>query len=166
MHYVCWARSNWSVPLPRGLGGPNQQRLLAALAIHRGEAVSVSSLVDVVWPDGAAPARAEHNIRTYVHRLRSTLGDEGDRIETVGVGYRLRLGVEELDAARFEWLVDVASRTADTGEVVGALEHIGEAERLWLGPPLAAFVDEAWAMPTVARLSERHANLRELRARR
>ena len=70
--------------VPIALGGPIQRRMLAALAIRRGEVVSVPWLAEVVWPDGAGPARAEHNIRTYVHRLRAALGDEGVRIETVG----------------------------------------------------------------------------------
>ena len=101
---------------PIALGGPIQRRMLAALAIRRGEVVSVPWLADVVWPDGSGPARAEHNIRTYVHRLRAALGDDGVRIETVGAGYRLRLNVEELDAAQFEWLADAAASAADSGD--------------------------------------------------
>ena len=87
------------------LGGPTQRRVLALLALHAGEVVSVDRLVDAVWPNGDAPDRADHNVRTYVHRLRSALGDEGRRIETVGNGYRLHLEHRELDALRFEDLV-------------------------------------------------------------
>ena len=58
-------------PLP--LGGPTQRRVLAALALRRNEVVSVARLVDVIWPDGEPPNRAEHNVRTYVHRLRSSM---------------------------------------------------------------------------------------------
>ncbi len=55
------------------LGGRTSRRLVAALALHQSEVVSMDRLVDMTWPDGA-PHRAEHNIRSYVHRLRSALG--------------------------------------------------------------------------------------------
>ena len=149
---------------PVALGGPNQRRMLAALAIRRREVVSVSWLVDVLWPEHDPPSRAEHNVRTYVHRLRTALAEDGVRVETVGTGYRLRLDVEELDVAHFECLADIAVRAAETGDPVGALDHIHQAEQLWRGRPLGAFERERWAVPTVVRLLERHANLRERRA--
>src|SRR6266508_1671423 len=79
---------------PLTLGGPTQRRVLAVLALRRNEVVSVSHLVDVIWADGEAPERAAHDVRTYVHRLRSALGGHGDRVETVGAGYRLRLDAD------------------------------------------------------------------------
>src|SRR5690242_11239595 len=39
---------------PVSLGGPKQRALLAALALHRGRAVAVDTLADLVW-DGAPP---------------------------------------------------------------------------------------------------------------
>jgi DNA-binding SARP family transcriptional activator len=72
------------------LGGPTQRRVFAALVARRGEVVDVSALVEVCWPTASPPDRADHNIRTYVHRLRNALEDEGERLETVGTGYRLR----------------------------------------------------------------------------
>ena len=143
------------------VGGPNQRRLLAALAIRRGEVVSLPWLVDVLWPGGDAPPRAEHNVRTYVHRLRTALGDEGDRVETVGAGYRLRLDAAELDLARYETLADTAIRAAQTGDPTAAIEQAQAAEQLWRGHPLGAFEHEAWAQPTTTRLLERRANVRE-----
>ena len=149
---------------PLALGGPTQRRLLAALALRRNEVVSVSYLVDVIWPDGAAPDRAEHNVRTYVHRLRTALDGEGDRVETVGLGYRIRLDSEELDAARFEQLAGTAARLADTGDVVAALDVLDQADTLWRGAPLEEFEHEAWAMPDVVRLLELRSGVRASRA--
>jgi serine/threonine protein kinase/WD40 repeat protein/DNA-binding winged helix-turn-helix (wHTH) protein len=149
---------------PIALGGPTQRRVLAALALHRGEVVSVPYLIGVVWPEREPPDRAEHNVRTYVHRLRASLADDGERVETVGAGYRLRLDVDELDAARFEQLADVANRLAATGDTIRALEQITEAEGLWRGRPLNGFEDEPWAVPIAVRLREKRANLRERRA--
>ena len=149
---------------PVALGGPRQRRTFAVLAIRRGEVVSIASLVDAVWPDGDPPARAGHDVRTYVHRLRSALSDDGGRIETVGAGYRLRLDGDDVDVARFERFADVAMRAAETGDVAGALEHADRAEREWREPPLGEFEHESWAVPTAVRLRERHASLRECRA--
>jgi serine/threonine protein kinase len=146
------------------LGGPRQRRTLAALAIRRGEVVSISSLVDALWPDGDPPGRAGHDVRTYVHRLRLALSDDGGRIETVGAGYRLRLDGDDLDVTRFERFADVAVRAAEAGDAAGALLHVDRAQREWREPPLGEFEHESWAMPTAVRLRERNASLRECRA--
>ena len=82
-------------PLP--LSGPTQRRVLASLALRLNEVVSVSRLTEVVWPSCDLPPRADHNLRTYVHRLRSAMDGCGDRVETAGAGYRLRLHPSELD---------------------------------------------------------------------
>ena len=37
------------------IGGPQQQRLLAALLAAKGAAVSADRLADTIWPDGAMP---------------------------------------------------------------------------------------------------------------
>ena len=144
---------------PLALGGPTQRRVLAALALRRNEVVSIPHLVDVIWSDDEPPERAEHNVRTYVHRLRSSLDGSGDRVETVGAGYRLRLDTDELDAATFEQLAGTARRLADTGDAVAALDLIDEAERLWRGDPIAEFENEPWAMPDAVRLRELHTEL-------
>ena len=79
------------------LRGPTQRRVFAALVARRGEVVDVSALVEVCWPTEAPPDRADHNIRTYVHRLRNALQEDGERLATVGTGYRLDLHPGELD---------------------------------------------------------------------
>ena len=137
---------------PLALGGPTQRRLLAALALRRNEVVSVSYLVEVIWPDGRHPDRAEHNVRTYVHRLRTALDGEGDRVETVGAGYRLRLDADELDAARFEQLAGTAARLAGTGDAVATLDVLDQADTVVAWRPLEEFEHEAWAVPDVVRL--------------
>lgn len=56
------------------LGGPRQRRLLAALAIDAGEVVSGERLIDRVWNDGDLPSDPRGTLRTYVGRLRQSLG--------------------------------------------------------------------------------------------
>lgn len=153
------------VGAPYPIGGPTQRRVLAALSLRRNEAVSVPYLVDAVWPDHDVPARAEHNIRTYVHRLRTALDGHGDRLETVGAGYRLRLDETELDAATFERLAGTAGRLTATGDAIAALDAIDEAERLWGGLALEEFAHEEWAAGPAARLGELHAEVRTHRVR-
>ncbi len=139
---------------PISLAGPTQRRLLAALALRRDETVSLSYLIDVVWPGEDQPDKAAHNLRTYVHRLRNAMGADGDRLETQTGGYRLRLAAEELDLARFEDLAARAVRLAETGETAAAFEAISEAEQLWLAPPLEEFADDSWAQPDVVRVTQ------------
>ena len=150
---------------PFALGGKTQRRVLAALVLRRNEVVSLRYLVDLIWGSSEPPDRAEHNVRTYVHRLRTALGDQGERIETVAGGYRLRLASEELDLARYEEAAGTAARLAKTGESIAALDLIDQAATWWLGRPLEEFEDEQWAQPDAERLGQVSLAMRTLQAR-
>jgi DNA-binding SARP family transcriptional activator len=150
-------------PAEVALGGPTQRRVLSALLLHANAVVSVDQLVDAVWPDGGVPERADHNVRTYVHRLRTALGEVGDRIETAGTGYRLRVERDELDATRFEDLVDRARQLAGEADAEGARQLLDEALGLWRGRPFDEFADEEWTRAEVTRLGEVRASAVEHR---
>jgi serine/threonine protein kinase/WD40 repeat protein/DNA-binding winged helix-turn-helix (wHTH) protein len=146
------------------LGGPTQRRMLAILALHVGDVVSVDRLIDAIWADEDLPDNPERNIRSYMHRLRSSLGDDlAPRIETVAPGYRLHLEDSELDARQFDELASRAGRLAVAGETVAALETIDEARGVWRGRPFGEFADEDWARAEVERLTETYVGLRERR---
>ena len=50
--------------------GPRLRRLLAVMAVHRGDVVSTDGLIDAVW--GADPPdAAEATLRSYITRLRN-----------------------------------------------------------------------------------------------
>jgi DNA-binding response OmpR family regulator len=67
---------------------PREFSLLESLLRHPGQALSRDQLLDQAWPFGVAVT--PNAVDAYVHYLRTKLGPEGDRIETVrGVGYRL-----------------------------------------------------------------------------
>lgn len=149
---------------PQLLGGPTQRRVFAALVARRGATVSMAELLEICWPDDDQPERAEHNVRTYVHRLRTALGDDGERIETASNGYRLTLDADELDIDRYEGLALAARQLFATGEHVEALDQMTEAETLWTGRPYGEFADDNWALPEVARLMELHWATNELQA--
>ena len=109
------------------------------------------------------PDRADHNVRTYVHRLRISLDGAGDRIETAGTGYRFRLDRDELDAARFEDLVAEARTAAAEANHERAGQLLDEALGLWGGRPYDEFADEEWARAEVTRLGEVRASAIEHR---
>jgi DNA-binding SARP family transcriptional activator len=127
---------------PRPLGGPTPRRVFAAVVARRGAAVSVGELIEICRPDGDPPERAQHNVRTYVHRLRGSLGTDGERVETTSTGYTLRLAPGALDIERFEELANLAARLVESGDLAGGIDAIDEAEALWRGRPDAEFADQ------------------------
>jgi DNA-binding response OmpR family regulator len=67
---------------------PREFSLLESLLRHPGQALSRDQLLDQAWPFGVAVT--PNAVDAYVHYLRTKLGAEGDRIQTVrGIGYRL-----------------------------------------------------------------------------
>ncbi|MEM9515511.1 MAG: BTAD domain-containing putative transcriptional regulator [Actinomycetota bacterium] len=149
---------------PVALGGPTQRRLLGLLALHHGEVVSVDRMVDATWPGTTPPERAERNVHSYVHRLRSALNGYGDRVVTVGRGYRLVLSEGELDIEQFDQRAATARACAAAGEHAETIAAANDALEVWRGRPFGEFADEPWAQAEVNRLDELHAELRELRA--
>ena len=102
----------------RSIGSANQRTLLAVLLAHRGEVVTVDALVDALWGDDP-PATGVATLRTYVSRLRTHLGGA---LASRSGGFAVDLAPGEVDAGRFEALVDDARRAgaAEAAELLGA----------------------------------------------
>ncbi|MFL5751301.1 MAG: response regulator transcription factor [Chloroflexota bacterium] len=67
---------------------PREFSLLECLLRHPGQTLTRDQLLDQAWPFSVAVT--PNAVDAYVHYLRTKLGREGSRIETVrGVGYRL-----------------------------------------------------------------------------
>ncbi|MDX3194340.1 AfsR/SARP family transcriptional regulator [Streptomyces sp. MN03-5084-2B] len=115
---------------PRDVGGPRLRTLLAVLAAEAGRVVSVPALGRALWGEDA-PAQADRTVRTYLSRLRGTLGSEA--ILTRPPGYVLRLAPQALDAARFERLAAEGRRVLAAGEPAAARQHLAAALALWHG---------------------------------
>ena len=125
------------------LGGPRQRRLIGVLALTPNALVDTTSVIDAVWADGDYPADPRETLRSYVSRLRSTLGGSAT-VSGRGGGYRLVVHPDDVDATRFVSL----SSTAD-------VESLHAALRLWRGAvALAGFEHEEWARPSSVRLQE------------
>ncbi len=141
-----------------------RRRLLAALLVHAGEPVSVDSLVDLLWPAGP-PAGAVASLHAHVSRLRATLRSVSaggvPALVTGPAGYQLRLDADQLDATRFERLVQRA--TADPG-TPAASEGLDAGLALWRGSAYGEFADEPFARAEATRLSELRLGAVEQRA--
>lgn len=122
------------------LGSPQQRAVLAALLLRENGHASLSELIEAVW--GTAPPRtAGQTIRTYIHRLRKSLGPAHDAgtsfIVSAGNGYTLRVSPDQLDLSVFRQRVAMAEGAVGTGHHVRAIVHLRDALDLWCGEPLA-----------------------------
>jgi DNA-binding SARP family transcriptional activator/streptogramin lyase len=129
------------------LRGGRQRKLLAILVLHDGEVVSSDKLIDELWA-GKPPGTAAKALQGYVSSLRKQLGPE--TVETLGAGYRLKLGAEQVDTHEFEELL-AAARLLERGPAAAKLR---EALALWRGPALADFAYEDFAQHEIERLEE------------
>jgi YVTN family beta-propeller protein len=139
------ARNGETIEIPPG----KPRALLVLLLLDRGKVVPVDRLVEELW-DERPPPSATKQVQVYVARLRKLLGD--GLLVTSSPGYALRLGDEQLDAARFESLVE----TARSEQPSAAAKRLREALALWRGPPLVDFSYDSWAQEEIRRLEELH----------
>lgn len=119
------------------LGGRRPQTTLAVLLLAEGRVVTVERLVDVVWGE-EPPASVRGQVAIAISALRKAFrqaGAEGEVIETVGAGYRLR--AVHLDAREADRLTADGRRKAGEGRPGEAVVAMREALALWRGPVLA-----------------------------
>jgi DNA-binding SARP family transcriptional activator len=94
--------------------------------------VPADTLIDALW-GGVADQRAKKKLQFHVHKLRRALG-EPDRVGFGADGYTLRVLPGELDAERFESLIDSATAIA-ADSPRRAAQLIREALTLWRTTP-------------------------------
>jgi DNA-binding SARP family transcriptional activator/tetratricopeptide (TPR) repeat protein len=117
------------------LGGPKQQKVLAALLLAQGRVVPLEHLVDVVW-ETEPPASAEKQVRNAVSNLRNILGRNGPAIDSVTGGYALTVGAQ-LDAVIFANRLARARELRKTVGIPDAVDEFRAALGLWRGTVLA-----------------------------
>jgi WD40 repeat protein/DNA-binding SARP family transcriptional activator len=142
------------------LGGIKPRAVLAVLLLHPNQPVSAERLALAGWGEDA-PANAVKTVQVNISRLRQVLGDP-DVITTTTAGYQLRVRPGELDAERFEDLVEDARRVLDA-RPADAAELLREALALWRGRALADLALEPFAGTEIARLEEQRLAALELR---
>ncbi|MEU1985746.1 BTAD domain-containing putative transcriptional regulator [Nocardia sp. NPDC019395] len=109
--------------------GARLRALLIALALEPGRAVAKTTLVDWIWGE-RPPADAANALQALVSRLRRLLPD-GSLVGEAG-GYRLAVRPDEVDAVRFEQLLD----RARGGDDAARARSLREALDLWRGAPM------------------------------
>ena len=138
---------------PVQLGGTMERCLVAALAVHRGEAVSAESLVDALWGDDP-PRTAAKTLQNYVLRVRRAMaGVAGLSIVTQPSGYCLRASPDAVDAGLAESLIAAGRRDPDPA---AAARRLRQALDLWRGAAMQEFADRPFARAEASRLEELH----------
>jgi WD40 repeat protein/DNA-binding SARP family transcriptional activator len=143
------------------LGGRKPRAVLAVLLLNANEPVSLERLAQALWGEDA-PASAVRTVQVHVSRLRKALGG-GDVVTTTPAGYRLRVQPGELDADRFDALVERGRAELAAGHAAAASTILREAADLWRGPPLGDLAFEPFAQTEIARLEEQRLTALELR---
>jgi len=140
-----------------------QRILMAALLLRANSTVSVGMLSDALWQD-EQPPNAPAVIRTYVARLRRTLGQAGTRLVSRPVGYAVEVREpRELDLSELEQLRAESEEAAETGQ----WERAGAAARmaldLWRGTPLEDIPSAVLHLSAAERLGELRLQLAVIR---
>jgi WD40 repeat protein/DNA-binding SARP family transcriptional activator len=143
------------------LGGIKPKAVIAILLLHANEPVSAERLALALWGEDV-PGSAIKTVRVHVSRLRKALGEPGV-LTTSPAGYSLRVRRGQLDAHRFEDLVEDGRRALADGQAADAGTILREALALWRGPALAELALEPFAGVEIARLEEQRLAALELR---
>ncbi|MEA1903242.1 MAG: BTAD domain-containing putative transcriptional regulator [Actinomycetota bacterium] len=122
---------------PKHAGGHHQKKLLAALVLGANHAVTIDHLAEILWGEEAPPSR-DNTLQSYVYRLRHLIGP--DAILSKDHSYELVVEPDQLDALRFERLVNQAESIRDDPDRSGLLWR--EALSMWRGDPFGEFGDE------------------------
>ena len=141
------------------LPGPKTRALLAELLINANQVVSVDRLVEAVWGEDA-PDTAAKTLQTYVLQLRKAVepgrapGTTGEVLLTRDSGYLLAVQPEQVDALRFERLVEEGRDALSASEPERAAAALAAGLALWRGPALADVAGGSLAQPEAIRLEE------------
>ncbi|MET8685108.1 BTAD domain-containing putative transcriptional regulator [Streptomyces sp. NPDC004732] len=131
----------WRGDMELALGPPKQRALLALLLVRAGSPVSLSEMIDVLWPQGP-PKSATNVVRHHVGSLRRLLipeppqagGRKGGAVVRCSGGYRLDAQADGLDLLVFRHLTARARQVASEGSPEAATGLYAEALELWCGP--------------------------------
>ena len=144
------------------VAGARLRALLIMLALHPGQLVTASQLIDGLWP-AELPAAAANALQALVSRLRRAVTEA--EIEFRPAGYRLNLDPRSTDIVRFEDLA-AAGRAQLRDDPQGAAATLRQALALWRGPALAEVAETDFGQAAIARLDELRLDAVEARPRR
>jgi tetratricopeptide (TPR) repeat protein/DNA-binding SARP family transcriptional activator len=113
------------------VGGPLAQAVLVGLLRWPNTVVDAGQLINAVW--GTAGGASADSLYHYISGLRKALAATGLQIEGRLPGYRIRLDPKQVDAHRFNDLIQNARTLGDT-EPEEAIRCLRLALSLWRGP--------------------------------
>lgn len=149
-------------PVSAGYGGASvdlpsvrQRMVLAALLLRPNQTINAQDLASLIW-DGTSPEQAAMTLRSYVMRLRRSLGPElGARIRTRSPGYVVEIRHEsELDTLHFAELRRCSQAAAALSDWEGAADWLRAALALWRGTPLEDVPESALGLAELPGLLE------------
>lgn len=140
-------------------GNARPAAVLAMLAMHAGEVVSLDRLLDELWTSERATPGVKR-VHVNILRLRRALAavapavDPASVVRTRSRGYCLDVDPEAIDAVRFTRLILRGRTKLDAGDPAAAAATLCEALALWRGEPYADFAYESFAAIEIRRLTE------------
>jgi tetratricopeptide (TPR) repeat protein/DNA-binding SARP family transcriptional activator len=147
--------------------GPRLRALLTLLLLRANRTVPTAALQDVLSGTGRTLTRA--TVRSHIHHLRRVLeparrGTAAPAVLlTAEAGYLLRVRPGQLDAVRFQRLVQDGRQALDADDPVTAAERLHAALRLWRGPIADDVAGSPFAQDEIARLEGLYLTAREAR---
>jgi SARP family transcriptional regulator, regulator of embCAB operon len=118
------------------------RQVLALLAIHAGDLVTTSAIVEELWGN-EAPRSAVPSVQTYILKLRrhlaentSSVGDSHDILATRPGGYTLDIPAELVDVNRYQDMAAAGGRALADGDYETSSLLLGTALDTWCGPAL------------------------------
>jgi predicted ATPase/DNA-binding SARP family transcriptional activator len=130
--------------------GARLRALLIMLALHPGQLVTASQLIDGLWPE-EMPAAAANALQALVSRLRRALPEPV--IESRPSGYQIKIDPRSTDIVRFEDLA-AAGRAQLRDDPAAAGQTLRQALALWRGPALTDVAETDFGQAAIARLDE------------
>jgi len=147
----------------RTVPAAKQRIVLATLLLGHGSTISAASLAEALW-DVSPPPNAPAVIRTYVMRLRRTLGPVGARIAGRPSGWIVELlRPEEFDLDEAESLWRAARLAAGAGQWQEVSSALSRALSLWRGEALTDVPSAFLARRELDRLDELRLQLTQAR---
>jgi DNA-binding SARP family transcriptional activator len=121
----------------RPLSAAKHRGLLAMLAMHLGQLVSLESIIECLW-DGTPPVTAANLVRQYVSFLRreALAGLADVELTTRPSGYCLQAARDEVDVFRLEQQLERGTAQLAGGNGQDAIVTASEALALVRGPAL------------------------------
>jgi YVTN family beta-propeller protein len=137
------------------IGGPRLRALLVILLLRANESVPRDVLVHELWGE-QPPVGAQGSLDVYISRLRKALGAHanGSVLVTRPGAYSLQVGEGQLDARRFERLVEQGRASLAQNAPDQAAARLRAALKLWRGQALADLADGPGPRIEAVRLEE------------